>query len=212
MNRQPVTLRPGNRCCGLAIALSCLLFSHWSQSSHADTGIDRCRAGVNAGALAVDESFEVSEGDVDLLFDPRDSGTALGISLGCMFAERWLLSGEYQFGDLDDIRLDNWLASLSYTWNLGKETLFYAGAVAGWSVLEWDDNPIDTLEQDRESEQAAWGAQAGFLLPVGDRWRLNFRYLFLSADHKTRLEPLSGKATYEHDSQQSLSLGIEWQF
>ncbi len=212
MNPQFLDLRPGNRCRRIALALSCTLCFTLTQYAHANAAVDGCQAGINAGAMAVDESFDVSEGDVDLLFDPPDSGTALGVSFGCMVAERWLLTGEYQYGDLDEIRLDNWLASISYTWNLGEDKLVYAGAVAGWSVLEWDEDPVNTLEQDRESEQAAWGAQAGFLLPLGDRWRLNFRYLFLSADHKTRLEPLSGRATYEHEYQQFLSLGVEWQF
>jgi len=171
-----------------------------------------CFVGVNAGYAALDDSFSTKEGEVALLFSPSDDGTAFGVGAGCSLTDHWFVSAEYQRMDADEITLDNWLGSLNYGWSVGAAGQFYVGAVAGWSVLEWGKDPVDTLENDSESEQSAYGAQVGYTHQLSDAWRLNFRYLYLSMDHRTRLQPVSGTASYSHDSQQGLTLSIDWRF
>ncbi|MEP6390445.1 MAG: outer membrane beta-barrel protein [Halioglobus sp.] len=171
-----------------------------------------CFVGANAGYAALDDSFSTKEGEVALLFDPSDDGAAFGLGAGCSLTKRWFVSAEYQRTDADEITLDNWLGSINYGWSVGAAGQFYLGAIAGWSILEWGKEPVDTLENDSESEQAAYGAQIGYTHQLSDAWRLNFRYMYLSLDHRTRLQPVSGTARYSHDSQQGLTLGIDWQF
>ena len=200
--------RTGSRALAMLASLCCFL----SAASSAQADEARCFAGANAGYGLLDHSFSIEEGDVQLLFDPPDDGTVFGASIGCSLGENWFVAGEYQRMDADEIELDNWLGSINYAWPTSDTGAIYLGAVAGWSTLEWQEPPVDTLNQDRESEQTALGVQLGYMHNFGERWRMNLRYMYLSLDHKTRMEPVSGRAEFEHESQQGLTLGIDWRF
>jgi hypothetical protein len=171
-----------------------------------------CFAGVNGGVGALGDSFSVKQGEVELLFTPSDDGTLIGASIGCAVSKNWFISGEYQRMDANETELDNWLGSVNYGWAVDGNNLLYLGAVAGWSILEWQKAPVETLKQERQSEQPALGIQLGYTHQLGDRWRLNLRYMYLALDHQTNLEPVSGKARYSHDSQQNFTLGVDWHF
>ncbi|MEP5566502.1 MAG: outer membrane beta-barrel protein [Halioglobus sp.] len=183
-----------------------------STAAFAQPSDKRCSVGANAGFALLDDSFSVDEGQVELLFDPSDDGTIVGANLSCYLAENWFVTGEYQYVDATEIDFSNWLASINYGWKVGQSGIAYLGAVAGWSTLEWQDAPIETLEQEPESEQAAFGVQAGYAHEFVDSWYVNVRYFYLATNHKTSLKPSGGSAKYYHDSIQGLTLGIDWRF
>lgn len=168
--------------------------------------------GVAYGAASFDTELDVQAGRVDLLFEPEDDGDSYAVEIGYQFDPDWFIGIEYQRIDADDTEIDNWLASLNYRWPLGNSAAFYAGVLAGASSLDWQDEPIDAINRDRENEEPLWGVQTGFSYDFDRRWRVHARYQFMAQEHETRLEPNTGRGKFNHEEFHNVMLGIQLRF
>ncbi len=168
--------------------------------------------GVSAGWQSFDGNLDVDEGDVQLLFDPDDEGSTLGLRLGYHLNERWFATAEFSRVDADDTEIDNWFLSINRRWRLTDNWSWSLGLLAGESTLDWQDAPIETLNRDRESEDFLWGVQTGIAVMLGDRWQLEARYQFLAPEHNTRLRPASGRGEYTHEEFHHLAIGLDFRF
>ena len=202
MAARPPLLRPRWALCALLVAASPAL-----QAAGPPFFV-----GAHYGQANFDTGLDVSAGTVNLLFEPDDDGDSLSFDLGYQFDPDWFISLEYSRIDADDVEIDNYLLSLNYRWPMGQRGAVFVGALAGASTLDWENAPIDTINRDRENEEALWGVQAGFTYDLGRRWRVMARYQFLAPEHDTRLEPSTGRGEFTHEEFHHVTLGIQLRF
>ena len=173
----------------------------------------RFSLGVFGGYESHDVSFDNSSGQIDLLFEPEDSGTSLGAMLAYDLAENWSVTAEYSYNDADDVEVQQAYGSLSYHIPI-QDSLWTLklGGLAGYSWLEWQEDPVSTLNRDPDSDQWVLGAQAEIEYAMGPDWRLSLRYQYWGTDHKTKISTFDGAATIHHEDQQNILLGLRRYF
>jgi opacity protein-like surface antigen len=173
---------------------------------------ERWFVGAALGGETHNTSLSVDEGSLDLLFEPEDNGISYAVEVGYAFSDHLFATAEYSHFDADTTKLDNFLLTLNYQWTLSDRWSGFVGAVGGGSTLEWQEAPIDAILSDPESDAAVWGAQLGLGYSLGEHWRIDARYQYLSIEHDTKLQQPSGRGEYRHDKFNHFTLGIRRYF
>ncbi len=152
---------------------------------------------------------KVREGDVELLFDPKDNGSVLGLNLGYRISPRWFLTLDYSHADADDTVVDNLYGSANVRFPVGSgKAAFYLGVLGGYSELEWQEAPVDVPAEKPTSEQWFIGGQAGFEYQFNPRFSGTIRYQYHGTEHGSTVTSTTGRSRIVHDRYQYLLLGL----
>jgi opacity protein-like surface antigen len=173
----------------------------------------RVSVGLFGGYESHDVDYSSAEGDVGLLFDPQDDGNAFGALVGYDLTENWNVSAEYTYSDADDVEIQYLYGTLNYRFQLHDPLVHLnLGAMGGYTELEWQDDPVSTIQSDPESDQWVMGGQAELIYSMNYHVRFTLRYQYWGIEHKSKIRTLTGGAEVRHENQQNILLGLRYHF
>ena len=137
-------------------------------------------------------------------------GAMYELGAGYRYTENIFATLAVQRTTLDIADIDNIYASINYQFS---DVMLkpYIGVLAGYSKLEWSQDPHVVLSnKDLTSDGAMYGVQAGLEFDLAENWSIFGKYQFIVYDHLMDIR--NGASTIEHEDTQNLLLGVSYGF
>ena len=151
-------------------------------------------------------------GNVTLNYELKDSGINYGAEIGYYFNNNIFISIDYQKTDLKDVSLNNAFTTLNYQFDEMYSFSPYIGAIAGYSTITWEKEPIDFATGKTSASSILGGLQVGSDISLYGGVSLSIFYRYLMMNNITNIETGTGKSKIEHNSEQNLNVGIKYNF
>jgi len=162
-------------------------------------------------------SFDVKD-DINsgLIIYPNmlsDESNFWEVGVGYRYAEDIFVTAFLQGAALDEVDVLNLNASINYRF-ADMAIMPYVGAVVGYSMLEWDKIPVDTMAQDNvkyklDADGVTLGLQAGLDYELTENFTLFAKYQLMSFDH---IMDIFESSDIEHVGLQNVQGGIRYEF
>jgi len=151
-------------------------------------------------------------GNVILNYELKDSGINYGAEIGYYFNNNIFISIDYQKTDLEEVSLNNAFTTLNYQFDEIYSFSPYIGAIAGYSTITWEKEPIDFATGKTSASSILGGLQVGSDISLYGGVSLSIFYRYLMMNNITNIETGTGKSKIEHNSEQNLNVGIKYNF
>lgn len=176
------------------------------------TGIDKSKFSVfiagGANELGVNTSLAPNTTLTDGAID--DSGKVLEFGVGFTHSKRIFSTVAVQRNALDIADIDNIYGSINYQFPMKKAQPFI-GALVGYSQLNWSKRPYPVfINENLKSKSFIYGLQVGIEKEVSKNYSIFMKYQYIKYDHE--IEILNNTSNIEHDSGQSLLIGMQYIF
>ncbi|MEA2111707.1 MAG: outer membrane beta-barrel protein [Campylobacterota bacterium] len=168
--------------------------------------------GVNIGASSVNNEQDIIAGSIDLDDALADSGMNFGAEFGYYINKNIFMTLNYQLVSLDDIDLNNAYVTLNYEFLRDEVFSPYLGIIGGYSLLDWNTHPIESIENDETSSSLMTGVQVGTTVMLAKNVNLFASYQFWIMDHKTKLENSQGHMQISHNFVNNIAVGVRYRF
>jgi opacity protein-like surface antigen len=168
---------------------------------------------ASGGYAQTDVKDDIQSGIIVLPDVLNDESNIWEAGIGYRYTEDVFATLFVQGSSLDEVSILNINASVNYKFS----DLFvqpYIGAVLGYSMLEYDEIPVDTtghqnVESKLDADGVTLGLQAGVDFPVTKNFTIFGKYQLMSFDH---LMDIFKDSNIEHVSLQSVQGGIRYEF
>lgn len=166
--------------------------------------------GVNFGGAYV--NINNSKSTTTLASEPDKDGLSYELEAGYYLTSNLYATLNYQRVQLTDVDFDNGFSSFNYRFDKLHDIYPYIGLIAGYSRMQWNEDPITALSSDEESFSFIGGAQLGAEMFMFQDISLYMYYRYLIMDHLTKIKVLSQTQEFSHDSLQNFNFGLRYNF
>jgi len=168
---------------------------------------------ASGGYAETDVKDNIKTGIIVLPDILNDESNIWEAGVGYRYTEDVFATIFVQGSSLDEVDILNIAASVNYKFS----DLFiqpYIGAVLGYSMLEYDEIPVDTtghqnVKSKLDADGVTLGLQAGVDFPLGENFTIFGKYQLMSFDH---LMEIFKDSDIEHVGLQSVQGGIRYEF
>jgi len=96
----------------------------------------------------------------------------------------------------------------------GKKYDFYAGVLAGYGILKWEYDPLNTAKViNADANGFIAGVQIGVNHPIAERVYIGLNAKYLRHEYATKLNPTAGtSSTIKHQNTTALMIGLSYKF
>jgi hypothetical protein len=168
---------------------------------------------LSGGIASADVSSNIQENIILLPEVLNDGANVIEAGVGYRHSEDVFATAFIQNATLDQVNIFNINASVNYRFS-DLAIMPYVGAVVGYSMLEWDEVPVDTtghqnVESKLDADHMTFGIQAGAEYELGNQITLFGKYQVLTFDH---LMEIFQDSEIEHANLQNVQGGIRYEF
>lgn len=150
-------------------------------------------------------------GQIDLTKELEDKKNSYTINVGRVFNNKYLVSYNYEYLDLNEIDLESHYISLDYKFDTYLTP--YVGLSLGYSSLKWNIDPLNNSEiKDTKASSFMYGVQSGIIYPLTDNLNFIGNISYKRFDLKTKLKSLPAVSEIVHKNKSSLGFGIRYNF
>jgi len=146
--------------------------------------------------------------DVEL----ENNGLSYGLELGYNINKNIFMTLNYQNAILENINFDNVFTTLNYKFEDIYTIYPYVGVVAGISIMQWDNYPIDSKETIGSAYSGLGGVQMGVSIPIIYDFEIYLLYKYLIMQHKTNISTSTATKELKYNSEQNFNVGIKFSF
>ena len=168
--------------------------------------------GVNAGVVNVNSTQDNINGNIVLDTEVAQNGLSIGTELGYYLKDNIFMTLNYHYFTLDAVNLNNIFLTLNYEFLKDETFSPYIGILGGYSLLNWSEYPIASIEKDDSSSSFMSGMQMGLNIAIIDSIDFYAFYQFWIMDHKTNLENSQGQMYIQQNFAHNLGAGIKYMF
>lgn len=192
----------------LKILLLAVLFSSSALfAAHGDVFI-----GAAVGSTNINTTQNDKTGSIILAKKLADNGYNLTLDAGYFFQENIDVSLSYQRANQKEFSLNNFSIASQYRFQrLGNITPIL-GANIGYSILQWDEKLIDTIDNDFKSGSFLLGAKVGASYLVMPHIDLNIYYQLQHMNHSTKLASPPASSELVQNYMHNINIGIRYIF
>lgn len=166
--------------------------------------------GFNLNSFSVDKTNQV--GNIVLNKPLDEKATSFLFQVGTTLSQNYILSGNYEIVNLNDVNIDSYFLSLDYRFEYEKLSP-YLGISLGMSDLKWQYDPlVNSQLKDTKLSSLLYGVQGGFVYPLENNWSLFSQLAYQKLNFKTNLTSTPAKSTITHDDKKSLGIGFRYSF
>jgi len=168
---------------------------------------------ASGGIASADVSSNIQENIILLPEVLNDGANVIEAGVGYRHSEDVFATAFVQNATLDQVNIFNINASVNYRFS-DLAIMPYVGAVVGYSMLEWDEVPVDTaghqnVETKLDADHMTFGIQAGAEYELGNQITLFGKYQVLTFDH---LMEIFQDSDIQHANLQNVQGGIRYEF
>ena len=168
--------------------------------------------GLSVGGSKLNMSEDKVTGDIDLDVDLKNSGLNYGLEGGYYFHKNIFMTLNYQRTDLSDLYINDLYTTLNYQFDDLSIVAPYLGLLAGYSLMNWDTYPVDSITEDPKGSSFMAGFQVGGDIDIAFGISLYIVYKYWITNFTTDVETQDAKTVIEHKDEQNLNLGIKYNF
>jgi len=168
---------------------------------------------LSGGIASADVSSNIQENVILLPEVLNDGANVIEAGVGYRHSEDLFATAFIQNATLDQVNIFNINASVNYRFS-DLAIMPYVGAVVGYSMLEWDEVPVDTtghqnVDSKLDADHMTFGIQAGAEYELGNQITLFGKYQVLTFDH---LMEIFQDSEIQHANLQNVQGGIRYEF
>ncbi len=164
---------------------------------------------VTLNSLKVAQNNEI--GTIPLPKKLDEQGSSFILQVGTKLKEHYVISGNYEALNLNDIKINSYFVSVDY--KLPYNYNPYLGVSLGGGELEWKTDPlVASVVKPGKIFSMLYGIQGGVEYPVEDNWSIFSQLSYQKFDFKTNLVSTPAKGNITHDDKKSLGIGLRHSF
>jgi hypothetical protein len=167
---------------------------------------------LNAGmsSFGVDSELEPNHSFNSGALD--DSSTSFELGFGYNINKDVFATMSFQKSMLDIADISNLELSINYQFsNLAINAKPFVGFLIGKSTLKWSKEPhVVKFDKDLTSKSPVYGIQAGIKKRLVKDWYIVGMYKLMFYNHEMDIR--NQKSIIEHNSEQNLFLGVQYEF